>query len=121
MRRAAGSSAAASLAWVTRRAWILFAAVSVLWGIPYLLIKVAVDDGISPTFLACARCTIGALVLLPFAWRAGALRGLRERWRWLLAFAVVELAIAWPLLGAGEKRVSSSLAAILIATVPLIV
>lgn len=106
---------------MTRRAWTYFAIVSVLWGVPYLLIKVAVDDGISPVFLAWARCFIAAALLLPFAIRAGALRGLGARWRWLLAFAVIEIVLPWPLIGAGEQRVSSSLAAILIASVPLLV
>src|SRR3954451_10913976 len=106
---------------MSARAWTMFAAVSVLWGVPYLLIKVAVDGGISPSFLAWGRCAIGALVLLPFAWRAGAVRGLAKRWRPLLAFAVIEIVIPWPLIGVGEQRVSSSLAAILIASVPLVV
>jgi drug/metabolite transporter (DMT)-like permease len=106
---------------VTPRAWIYFAAVSVLWGIPYLLIKVAVDDGVSPEFLAWCRCAIGAAVLAPFAWRSGALKGLGRRWKTLLVFSVIEIILPWPLIAAGEQRVSSSLAAILIATVPLVV
>jgi len=64
---------------------------------------------------------LGALVLLPLALRRGAFRGLGARWRWLLAFAVVEIAIPFPLIGFGEQRVSSSLAAILIAALPLAV
>ena len=103
------------------RAWTLFAAVSVLWGVPYLLIKVAVDDGMDPAFLAWARCVIGAAVLAPFAWRAGAFRGLGARWKVLVAFSLIEIVAPWPLIGAGEQRVSSSLAAILIASVPLVV
>ena len=106
---------------MSRRAWTYFAIVSVLWGVPYLLIKVAVDDGMSPVFLAWARCAIAALLLLPFAYKAGALKGLGARWRWLLAFSVIEIVLPWPLIGAGEQRVSSSLAAILIASVPLLV
>jgi drug/metabolite transporter (DMT)-like permease len=106
---------------VSARAWVYFAAVSVLWGIPYLLIKVAVDDDISPAFLAWARCLIGAAVLAPFAVKAGAFRGLRERWRVLVVFSVIEIVLPWPLIAAGEQRVSSSLAAILIAAVPLVV
>jgi drug/metabolite transporter (DMT)-like permease len=106
---------------VSRRAWTAFAIVSFLWGIPYLLIKVAVDDGVSPAFLAWARCAIGAAVLIPFAWKMGALKGLRARWRWLLAFTVIEIVLPWPLLAMGEQRVDSSLAAILVASVPLIV
>ena len=106
---------------MSARAWTAFAIVSILWGIPYLLIKVAVDDGVSPAFLAWARCVVGAAVLLPYAWKVGALRGLRERWRWLLGFTVIEIVVPWPLLAAGEQRMASSLAAILVASVPLMV
>jgi drug/metabolite transporter (DMT)-like permease len=106
---------------VSARAWATFAAVSVLWGIPYLFIKVAVDDGLSPVFVAWARLALAVLVLLPLAWQAGALRALRGRGRWLAAFAVVELALPFPLIAEGERHVSSGLAAILIAAAPLFV
>ena len=102
------------------RAWALFAAVSVIWGMPYLFIKIAVDE-ISPSVVAWSRLALAAAVLLPVAWKLGALRGLRERWRILTVFAAVEMAVPWPLLGFGEVHISSSLAAILVATVPLFV
>ena len=100
------------------RGWALFAAASVVWGVPYLFIKLAVED-LSPGFVAWSRVALGALVLLPIAWRTGALRGLPLRW--LTAFALVEITIPFPLIAFGEQRVSSSLAAILIAAVPLVV
>jgi drug/metabolite transporter (DMT)-like permease len=106
---------------VSARAWTLFAVVSVLWGIPYLFIAIAVDGGIPPAFLAWARVLLGALVLLPLAWRAGLLPSLRGRWRWLLPYALAEICIPFPLIAAGEQHVSSSIAAILIAATPLIV
>ena len=65
---------------VSTRAWISFAAVSTLWGMPYLFIKIAVDDGVSPIFLAWVRIVLGAAVLLALAWRAGVLGALRGRW-----------------------------------------
>ncbi len=102
------------------RGWALFAAVSVIWGMPYLFIKIAVDE-ISPSLLAWSRLALAAVVLLPVAWKLGALRGLRERWRILTIFAAVEMAVPWPLLGFGEIHITSSLAAILVATVPLFV
>src|SRR5215217_3133991 len=104
---------------MTPRGWILFAAVSVVWGVPYMFIKVAVDDDIAPGFVAWSRVALAALVLLPIAWRSGALRGLPLRW--LTAFALFEISIPFPLIAFGEQRVSSSLAAILIAAVPLVV
>jgi drug/metabolite transporter (DMT)-like permease len=105
---------------VSARGWVLFAAVSVIWGMPYLFIKIAVDE-LSPSVVAWSRLALAAAVLLPVAWKLGALRGLGERWRILALFAAVEMAIPWPLIGYGEVHISSSLAAILIAAVPLFV
>jgi drug/metabolite transporter (DMT)-like permease len=98
-----------------------FAAVSVLWGIPYLFIKVAVDDGVPPAFLAWSRVVLAAAVLMVLAWRRGVLPTLRGRWRWVAAYAVAEISIPFPLIAAGERHISSSLAAILIAAVPLMI
>jgi drug/metabolite transporter (DMT)-like permease len=103
------------------RAWAAFGAVSVLWGIPYLFIKVAVDDGVPPAFLAWVRVVLAAALLLAIAWRAGTLRSVRGHWRWLAAFAVAEITIPFPLIAAGEQHIASSLAAIIIATAPLFV
>ena len=106
---------------MSRRAWLAFAAVSVIWGIPYLFIKVAVDDGVPPAFLAWVRVVIGAGVLVALAWRAGILRSVRDQLRWLVAFAVVEIVVPFPLIAAGEQYLDSSVAAIIIATAPLFV
>jgi drug/metabolite transporter (DMT)-like permease len=106
---------------MSARAWTAFATVSTLWGIPYLFIKIAVDDGVPPAFLAFVRVALGAAVLMALAWRAGALATLRGRWRWLAVYAVFEIAVPFPLIAAGEQRVASSLAAIIIAAVPLFV
>ena len=106
---------------MSARAWTAFAAVSALWGIPYLFIKVAVDDGVPPAALAWARVVLGAVVLLALAWRAGTLPALRGRGRAIVLFALVEIAIPFPLIAAGEQHVASSLAAIVIAAVPLLV
>jgi len=104
---------------MSARGWALFAAVSVIWGMPYLFIKIAVDDGLTPGFVAWSRVALAAVVLLPLALRTGALRGLPLGW--LVAFATFEIAIPFPLIGFGEQRISSSLAAILIAALPLVV
>lgn len=106
---------------MSARAWTAFAAVSFLWGVPYLFIKIAVDDGVPPAFLAWVRVVLGAAVLLAVAQAAGVLASLRGRLRWLAVFGVVEVAIPFPLIAAGELHVSSSLAAIIIATAPLFV
>ena len=99
----------------------MFAAMSFLWGIPYLFIKVAVDAGLSPAFVSWSRVLLAAAGLLALAARAGLLSGLRGRWRWLAAYAVLEIAIPFPLIAAGEQHIDSSLAAIIIAAAPLLV
>ena len=105
---------------MSARAWMLFAAVSVLWGIPYLFIKLAVED-LSPVMVAWGRIAVAFAVLLPYALHRGALRGLGSAWKPLLVYSVVEIVLPWPLIGFGEQRVTSGLAAILIAAVPLVV
>jgi drug/metabolite transporter (DMT)-like permease len=94
---------------------------SVVWGIPYLFIKVAVDGGMPPAFIAWVRVTLAAAILLTLAKRAGLLPSLRGKGRWLLLYAIVEICIPFPLIAAGEQHVSSGLTAILIAAVPLFI
>ena len=106
---------------MSARARIAFLSVSVLWGIPYFFIKVAVDDGVPPAFLAWARVALAAAILGALSLRLGLLETLRGRWRILGAYALIEIAVPFPLIAAGEQAVSSSLAAILIAAVPLII
>ena len=104
---------------MTRRGSLLFAAMCVLWGIPYLLIKVAVRD-LTPASIVFLRTAIGAAVLLPFIVAGGQVQGLVRRWRPLVLYTVVELAIPWLLLSTAEKRLPSSLTGLLVAAVPLI-
>jgi drug/metabolite transporter (DMT)-like permease len=92
---------------MSARAWVLFGVVSLLWGVPYLFIKVAVDE-VSPSFLAFTRVALAAAVLAPIAVRRGALRGLGARWKALTAFAVFEVVVPFPLIAFGEQYVSSS-------------
>jgi drug/metabolite transporter (DMT)-like permease len=94
---------------------------STLWGIPYLFIKLGIDGGLTPAMVAWGRVLLAAGVLLALAMRAGTLGQLRGRMRWLIAYAVLEIAIPFPLIAAGETRIASSLTAIIIASVPLIV
>lgn len=103
------------------RIWGAFALVALVWGTPYLLIKVAIEDGMPPVLIAFFRVAVAAAILLALAAPRGRLRGLGSRWPAVLAFAVIEIAIPFPLLALGETRVSSSLAAILMASIPLIV
>src|ERR1700674_5754173 len=102
---------------MSRRGWLLFIAMGVIWGIPYLLIKVAVSD-LHPTVLVLFRTAIGALLLVPWAASRGALRPLLPHWRAIVIFTVVEVALPWFLLSDAERRLSSSLTGLLLAAVP---
>jgi drug/metabolite transporter (DMT)-like permease len=105
---------------VSARGWSLFAAMSLIWGIPYLLIKVAVD-GVSAPVLVFARTAIGAIVLLPLAIRSRRdFRMVAVRWKPLIAFAFFEIIAAWLLLSDAERHLSSSLTGLLIAAAPII-
>jgi drug/metabolite transporter (DMT)-like permease len=102
-----------------RKGWLLFAIMCVVWGIPYLLIKVA-DEGVSVPVVVFSRTALGALILLPVALRSGQLGMLRRTWLPLLAFALLEMVIPWGLLTEAERRLPSSLAGLLVAAVPII-
>jgi drug/metabolite transporter (DMT)-like permease len=104
---------------MSRRGWLLFATMAFIWGIPYLLIKVAVDE-IAPSTLVLARTALGAVLLLPLAFARGLLRPLLPRWKMLLAYTAVEICGPWLLLGFAEQRLSSSLTGLLVAGVPLV-
>ncbi len=93
---------------------------SVLWGVSYLLIEIADRGGLTAPDVAWLRVCIAAVLLLVLAARARRLPSLRGRWRWLIVYAVVEVCIPFPLIAAGEVHVESSLAAIIIAAVPLL-
>jgi drug/metabolite transporter (DMT)-like permease len=104
---------------MTRRGLVLFGLMSVIWGIPYLFIRIAVDE-ISPATLVFVRTLIGMAILLPIALLRVDLRPVLRRWRWLVAFAAVEIALPWFFLASAEQHISSSLAGLLIAGVPLV-
>ncbi|MBJ7594177.1 MAG: EamA family transporter [Candidatus Dormibacteraeota bacterium] len=104
---------------MNRRGWLLFAAMGVIWGVPYLLIKVAIAD-LSPASLVLLRTVTGAVVLLPIVLARGAITPLRPHWRWILVYTGVEVAAPWMLLSDAERHISSSLAGLLIAGVPFV-
>jgi drug/metabolite transporter (DMT)-like permease len=105
---------------MSRRGWALFVVMSVIWGVPYLLIKVAVGE-FSPVVLVFLRCVIGAALLLPWTVARGRLgAALREHWRALLLFTVLEMTMPWLLLSWAETHLSSSLTGLLVAGVPFV-
>lgn len=103
---------------MSRRGWVLLLALGLVWGVPYLFIKIAVGQ-VSPATVVFARTAIGALLLLPFALRAGGPRALRGHWPAVVAFAALEIVGPWFWLSNAERTLSSSTTGLLVATVPI--
>jgi drug/metabolite transporter (DMT)-like permease len=104
---------------MSRRGWFLFVSLGIIWGLPYLFIKVAVEH-LEPPIIVFLRVVMGAALLLPIALRRGALRPVRPVLGWTIVFALVEVTGPWVLLSFAETRVSSSFAALMISAVPLV-
>ncbi|WP_163509168.1 DMT family transporter [Fodinicola acaciae] len=103
---------------MSRRGWLLFAAMCLIWGIPYLMIKVAVLEVAAPV-LVVARTAVAAAVLLPLAIRSGRFDLIRKYWLPITAFAVLEIIGPWWLLADAERSLTSSTTGLLIAAVPI--
>lgn len=104
---------------MSRRGWLLFLAMGVIWGIPYLFIRIAVMH-LSPPTMVFLRTGVAVALLVPIAVARGEFLPALRRWRPLLAFTVVEIAMPWLFLGHAEQRLSSSLTGLLLAAVPLV-
>ena len=105
---------------MTRKGWLLFISMSVIWGIPYLFIKIAVQE-LDPSVVVFARVGIASIVLLPIAASRGVLRQLRKRWLVVAALACVQIVGPFLLISFGEQHITSSLTSLLIAADPLFV
>jgi len=104
---------------MTRRGWLLFAAMSVIWGVPYLLIKVAVEH-VEPAVVVFARTAVAAVPLLVVAARTRALRPAVAHWKPVLAFAAIEMAGPWLLLTNAEQRLPSGVTGLIVSCVPIV-
>lgn len=103
---------------MSRKGWFLFILSGLVWGIPYLLIRVAVKE-VDATIVVFTRVLIGALIFLPITWRSGTLKSARKYWKWILFYAFGEMIGPFWLITTAEKHVASGLAGLLIATVPI--
>lgn len=103
---------------MSRRAALIFVSLGVAWGIPYVLIKIAVED-LNPAALVLARTGLAALLLLPIALARHQVRPVLRRWRPLVAYTILEIAIPWFFLNKAETVLPSSTTGLLLATVPL--
>ena len=102
-----------------RRAYLLLAALGVAWGIPYLLIKIAVAE-LHPTTLVLGRVAIATALMMPLAVSRGALAGALRHWRVVVVYAVIEIVVPWLFLSRAEQHLPSSLTGLLIAGVPIV-
>jgi len=104
--------------------WLALMVVYVVWGSTYLAIRVAVED-LPPLLLAGTRYLIAGLLLYPVSVRINshaAVEGPRPgRRQWLAAGLVgtMLLAVGNGGVSVAETRISSGLAALVVATVPL--
>jgi drug/metabolite transporter (DMT)-like permease len=104
---------------VNRRIVLLFAAVGIVWGIPYFFIAIA-GQSFSTVTLVWMRVLIGAIVLLPIAIKRGILRETLRNWPWVLFFAVVEMVGPWYFITEAERHVPTSLVGLMMTTIPFI-
>ena len=106
---------------MSRRGWFLFILVGFLWGIPYLFIKVAVDsdNGFTPAIVVCLRTAIGAAILIPIAIAQKQLMPAIRGIKYVAPYALLEMIGPWILIGTAEQKISSGLAGLLIASVPI--
>jgi len=104
---------------VTKKGWLLFLAMAFIWGIPYLLIRVAVRD-VAPGIVVFARTAPAALLLLPLVVRRGQLRLIRAHLPWIFMFGVVEFGVPWFIMSTAEQHITSSLTSLIICAVPLL-
>ena len=102
---------------MTRKSWIQFGIVGFLWGIPYLLMKVAVAD-IPPPLIVAGRTLIGAAILIPIAIKKNTFKDAIRGIKYVIPYAVLEMVGPWILITSAEKEISSGLAGLLVATVP---
>jgi len=103
---------------MSRKGWILFTLVGLLWGVPYLFMKVAVEE-LSTPMIVFTRLMIGAALLVPLALREGSLKSALKYWRYILLYAVLEMVIPWSLITSSQRDLSSGVVALLVATVPI--
>ena len=83
------------------------------------MIRIAMVE-VSPAVMVFTRLVLGSLLLLPWAMRQGSLVVLKTHWKPIIWFGLLEMAFPWAAIGYAEQRISSSLAALLIASVPMV-
>ena len=102
---------------MSKKGLILFLIAGTAWGMPYLFIRIAVED-FSTWTIVFSRVVIGAAVLIPIAMKRDVLKPALKAWPYVLAYAVIEMIFPWFLITEAERVINSGLAGLLVATVP---
>ena len=103
-----------------RGSWFNFSVVGILWGVPYLLIRVAVAPGqFTPAFVVGSRVMVGAAILIPYAIRRGTFKPALKQMKWIIPYAIIEMVGPWGFISQGETKINSGLTALLITTVAI--
>jgi drug/metabolite transporter (DMT)-like permease len=102
---------------MSRKGLLLFLIAGTAWGMPYLFIRIAVED-FSTWTIVFTRVVIGAAVLIPIAIYRKALLPALKAWKYVLAYAALEMIGPWFLITEAERVINSGLAGLLVATVP---
>ena len=103
---------------MTRRSSIYFALAGVLWGVPYLLMKIAVED-FSPAAVVAGRTLIGASILIPIAIYRKKFNGAVLGFKYVALYALMEMIGPWILITTAEQKINTGLAGLLVSTVPI--
>ena len=103
---------------MSKAGWGRFLLLGLLWGIPYLFLKVAVEE-ISPSVIVFSRVLIGGLICLPIALRGSKLKVASNYWPFLILYSITEMIGPWYLITHAEKEITSGLTGLLVATVPI--
>jgi drug/metabolite transporter (DMT)-like permease len=103
---------------MSRKSLFYFLLVGFLWGIPYLLMKVAVEE-IPPSAIVAGRTLIGAAILIPVALYRKTFKGAVLGFKFVAFYALLEMIGPWILISTAQKKIDSGLAGLLISTVPI--
>ena len=103
---------------MSRRGWLLFSLIGVIWGVPYLFMKVAVDE-LSIPLIVFSRLAIGAALLIPLALRENTKSPIKPYLKYILFYAFLEMVVPWTLITSAQRDLSSGVVALLVATVPI--
>jgi len=83
-----------------------------------MFMKIAVDT-FTPSVIVFGRVIIGAALLIPIALKQGLVRDILKGWKYVIPYAFAEMIGPWFLISSAQKSITSGLAGLLVATVPI--